>query len=117
VDDWRAVQRRDEEAAALQKAAQDRRRREASAEHGWDGIGERLTRRYSELPLRQLPQMQAAYLEEAVTALAEAVGRLLGENASELDQRSYARVLDKVADRAQVPASLVAWLVRQRTAR
>jgi hypothetical protein len=55
------------------------------------------------------------YLEEAVEVLAEAARRLLGESPTEVDHRSFARVLDKVADRAQVPAPLVAWLVRQRT--
>jgi hypothetical protein len=115
LDDWRSYQRREEEAAALQKAAQERRRREASVEHGWDSITERLTRRYAEMPLRQLPQMQALYLEEAVDVLADAARRLLGDNASEVDHRSFARVLDRVADRAQVPAAIVAYLVRRKS--
>jgi hypothetical protein len=115
LDDWLAYQRRDQEATALQKAAQERRRREASVEQGWDSITERLTRRYAEMPLRQLPQMQALYLEEAVGVLADAARRLLGDNPSEVDHRSFARVIDRVADRAQVPAPLVAWLVRQRS--
>src|SRR2546422_975002 len=72
-------------------------------------------RRYAEMPLRQLPQMQALYLEEAVSVLAEAARRLLGENAAEVDQRGFARVLEKVADRAQVPAAFIAWLVRQKS--
>jgi hypothetical protein len=115
VEDWRAYQHRDAEAAALQKAAQERRRRDSSVEQGWDAVGERLIRRYAEMPMRQLPQIQALYLEEAVAVLTEAARRLLGENASEVDHRSFARVLDKVADRAQVPAALVAWLVRQKS--
>jgi hypothetical protein len=115
LDDWQAYRRREEEAQALQKAAQDRRRREASVEQGWDGITERLTRRYAEMPLRQLPQMQALYMEESVGVLAEAARRLLGENATEVDQRSFARVVERVADRAQVPAAVVAYLVRQKT--
>ena len=115
MDDWVAYQRRDEEAAALQKAAQERRRREASVEQGWDAITERLTRRYAEMPLRQLPQIQALYLEEAVAVLADAARRLLGDSPSEVDHRSFARVLDRVADRAQVPAPLVAWLVRRKS--
>lgn len=114
VQDWLTAKRRDEEGAALLKAAQERRQREAAAGQGWDAISERLTRRYAEMPLRQLPQMQALYLEEAVGVLAEAVGRLLSSNAAESDHRSFARVLDKVADRAQVPAPLIAWMVRQK---
>src|SRR5206468_991437 len=115
MDDWIAYKRRDEEAASLQKAAQERRRREASVEHGWDSVIERLTRRYAEMPLRQLPQMQALYLEEAVGVLAEAAQRLLGDNPSEVDHRSFARVIDRVADRAQVPAPIVAWMVRRKS--
>jgi len=115
MDDWVAYQQRDQEAAALQKAAQERRRREASADQGWDSIMERLTRRYAEMPLRQLPQMQALYLEESVGVLAEAARRLLGDNPSEVDHRSFARVIDRVADRAQVPAPVVAWMVRQKS--
>jgi len=115
MDDWLAYQRRDEEAAALQRTAQERRRREASVEQGWDAITERLTRRFAEMPMRQLPQVQALYLEEAVSVLAEAARRLLGDNAAEVDHRSFARVLEKVADRAQVPAAFVAWLVRQKS--
>ena len=116
LDDWRAYQSRDQEAAALQKTAQERRRRESSVEHGWDDITERLTRRYAEMPQRQLPQVQALYLEEAVEVLAEAARRLLGDKPSEVDHRSYARVLERVADRAQVPAPVVAWMVRQKSA-
>jgi hypothetical protein len=115
LEDWQACKRRDEQALALQKAAQERRQREASVEQGWDAITERLTRRYAEMPLRQLPQMQALYLQEAVEALADAARRLLGENASEVDHRSFARVIDRVADRAQVPAAMVAYLVRQKS--
>jgi hypothetical protein len=115
LEDWQAYKQRDEQALALQKAAQVRRQREASVEQGWDAITERLTRRYAEMPLRQLPQMQALYLEESVAALAEVARRLLGDNASEVDHRSFARVIDRVADRAQVPAAMVAYLVRQKT--
>lgn len=115
LDDWLATRSRDEQAQAMQKAAQERRRREASVEHGWDGITEQLTRRYAEMPMRQLPQVQAVYLEEAIGVLAEAARRLLGENATDVDHRSFARVLERVADRAQIPAALVAYLVRQKT--
>lgn len=115
LDDWQAYRSREEQAAAMQKAAQERRRREASVEQGWDGITERLTRRYAEMPLRQLPQMQALYLEESVGVLAEAARRLLGDSPTEVDHRSFARVVDRVADRAQVPAAMVAYLVRQKT--
>jgi len=115
LEDWHLQKRRDEEAAAYVRAAQERKRREVGVEQGWDGINERLTRRYAELPLRGLPQTQAAYLEEALELLSDAVKRLMPDTPTELDQRALARVIEKVADRAAVPAPMIAFLLRQRT--
>ncbi len=116
LDDWQTAKLRDEQATALQRAAAEKRRREQSADQGWDGIIERLTRQYADMPMRQLPQMQAIYLDEAIRLLADAARRLLGDSPAEADQRSFARALDRVADRTQVPAAIVAYLVRQKAA-
>jgi hypothetical protein len=113
--DWEQVKLRDVEAQNLQRAAAERRKREASVEQGWDGIMERVSRRYAEIPLRQLPQMQALYMEESIGILADAASRLLGENAAEVDHRSFARAIERVADRAQVPAAVIAYLIRQKS--
>jgi hypothetical protein len=115
LEDWEITKRRDQEAVNLQKAAQERRQRDQSADQGWDGVIEQVTRKYAEMPMRQLPQMQALYLEESVNLLTAAVRRLLGDNPTELDHRSFARALDRIADRAQVPAALVAYLVHQKS--
>jgi hypothetical protein len=114
-EDWLQQKRRDEEAAAYVRASQERKRRDAGVEQGWDGVSERLTRRYAELPLRGLPQTQAAYLEECLDVLAEAVQRLIPAAPSEVEQRALARVIEKVADRAGVPSSMIAFFLRQRT--
>jgi hypothetical protein len=114
-EDWLQQKRRDEEAAAYVRAAQERKRREAGVEQGWDGISERLTRRYAELPLRGLPQTQAAYLDECLEVLADAVQRLMPATPTEVDQRALARVIEKVADRSAVPAPVIAFFLRQRT--
>jgi hypothetical protein len=116
-EDWLQQKRRDEEAAAYVRSAQERKRREAGVEQGWDGISERLTRRYAELPLRGLPQTQAAYLDECLDVLADAVRRLMPDTPTEVDQRALARVIDKVADRAAIPGPMIAFLLRQRTSR
>jgi hypothetical protein len=118
IADWEEEKKRGAAAAQLQAAAAERRRREAAAGQSWDSISEQLSRRYAETPLRQLPHVQAAFLDEAVGVLADAVQRMMNTaNVPEPEQRAYARTLDKVAERAQVPATLVAWLVRQRLSR
>src|SRR5262249_38843500 len=115
LEDWLQQKRRDEEAAAYVRAAQERKRRGAGGEQGWDGGSERLARRYAELALRGLPQTQGAYLDEALDVLTEAAQRLLPAAPSEVDQRALGRVIEKVADRAGVPAPLIAFFLRQRT--
>lgn len=114
LQDWQEQKQREEQAAAFARTMQEKRRRETGVEQSWEAISERLTRRYAEMPLRGLPQTQAAYLEEALDVLSEAMGRLMPETPSEADQRGLARVIDKVADRAGVPGALIAFLLRQR---
>jgi hypothetical protein len=114
LQDWQEQKQREAEAAAFTRTMQEKRRREAGVEQSWEAISERLTRRYAELPLRGLPQTQAAFLEEALDLLAQAMGRLMPESPSETDQRGLARVIDKVADRCSVPAPMIAYLLRQR---
>lgn len=115
LEDWAQQKQREQEQAAFTRSMQERRRREVGVEQNWEAVGERLTRRYAELPLRGLPQTQAAYLEEALDVLAEAMTRLMPADPVEADQRGLARVLDKVADRSGVPAPMIAFLLRQRT--
>jgi hypothetical protein len=115
IADWEEEKKRGAASAQLQAAAAERRRRETAAGQTWDSVSEQLARRYAETPLRQLPHVQAAFLDEAIGVLADAVQRMMNTAAiPEPEQRAYARTLDKVAERAQVPATLVAWLVRQR---
>src|SRR5215210_5485234 len=97
LDDWLTQKRREEDAAAFQRTQQERRRREAGVEQGWDGVSDRLTRRYAEMQNRGLPQVQAAYLEEALDLLTDACARLMPDSPSEVDQRALARAIDKVA--------------------
>jgi hypothetical protein len=114
MEDWQEQKQREQETAAYTRTLQERRKREAGVEQNWEAVSERLTRRYAELPLRGLPQTQAAFLEEALGVIEEAMGRLMPRSPSEMDQRGLARVIDKVADRCGVPSPMIAYLLRQR---
>lgn len=117
IADWEEEKKRGAAAIQLQAAAAERRRREAAAGSSWEAISDQLSRRFADTPLRQLPHVQAAFLDDAVGILAEAVQRMMNTaTVPEPEQRAYARTIDKVAERTQVPATLVAWLVRQRVA-
>jgi hypothetical protein len=58
--------------------------------------------------------VQAEFLAYCVGELAQDYASLMGETPSEPDLRSYARVLDRIADRTGVPAAMVGYLVLQK---
>jgi hypothetical protein len=117
IDDWEEQARHDREAQRLLAESRARRQTEVSNLASWEAVADRIARLYSETPMRQLPQVRADYLEAALQVLIEAVNKLTppGHAPSENDERQLARVLDRVADRANVPATLVAYMLRQRT--
>ena len=77
-------------------------------------MAEQLAQKYTGLANRTLPSVQGRFLAEAVDVLAEAYGRLMPETPTEPDDRGYSRCLERVAERAMVPGSLIAYLVLER---
>jgi len=114
VEDWETYKLNQTEAQRLQ--AETRRQLQTKIESGgtWDAVGEQLVRAFAALTNRNLASVQARYLDQAVTTLAEAYGRLMSETPTELEERSYARVLERVSERAGVSSSLIAYFVLRR---
>jgi hypothetical protein len=110
LEDWEHVKQRE----TLSRASQDRQKvtqdRERVLEHSWESVSEEVYRIYSRIPLKQLPQQRAAFLLQVLPVLAEGRARLFqGDNAKmEANQRGLARVIDRVATLADVPATWVA---------
>lgn len=116
IDDWRQIQEIEREKARLRTTGP---RAAVAAPAGgltWESLAEQLTRRYAEWPLRALPSVQAEFLDHAVGEIAKAYPELMRERDpdSEAPLRAYSRVLDRVADRVGVPASMIGFLVVQR---
>lgn len=106
--DWLATQKRDERVAALREATYARRDKQEAASQNWDQLYDYATRTYSQLAMRQLPQMKARYLTDMLYVLAEAMATLYPDNPDDNTERLFARVIDKVAANADVPPALVA---------
>lgn len=113
-EDWEHEKRQAEEAAKLTVQSRQQYARRADAEQSWDGLAEQLVRKFQALPNRGLASVQGRYLAESVAALAEGYERLMGEGAGEMEERNYSRALDRVAERAGVSSSFVAYLVQER---
>jgi hypothetical protein len=109
--DWEAIKAAQVEAARLQEQTKQQYQRQTEAGTTWEAVGEQIVRRFAAQPHRGLSSVQGRFLEEAVETLAEAYGRLMSEDPSEQDERSYTRILERVAERVNVPAAMIGYLV------
>jgi len=107
-DDWAAIQQREARVAAMREATYERRDRQEAEAQSWDSVYDYVSRTYSTTPLRQLPQGKARYLKEALAYLCNAMEQLYPANPDENVERLLARVIDRIAHSADVPATLVA---------
>lgn len=117
LEDWRQIQEIERETARLRQARPAAPT--ATDANTWESLADSFTRQYSATTNRQYPSMQARFLDQCVEEIAKAYPSLMGdkEEPDDPDLRAYGRVLDRVADRTSVPASLVGYLVLQRRQR
>ena len=109
LGDWTLTKRREAASEAARRAADEKRRIEAAADRTWDGVAEQVSRRYAGTPLRQLPQVRARYLQEAIKIISDGMDHLYNpESADELSERALARVIEKVATLMEMPGPMVA---------
>lgn len=108
LTDWLATQKADARVAAMHAATYEKRDRIESETQNWDALYDFVARSYSGLPMRQLPQVKSRYLTDMLYALSEGMDRLYGEKPEETTDRLLARVIDRVAQNAEVPSTLVA---------
>ncbi len=105
-DDWERTKRRDQEARRLQEAAMDRARAEVSARTNWDSVYETLSRKFAATSNKSVPQNRANFYVDAVDYLAQC--RKDQSNRDDLGERNFARCVERLAQYAEVPSTLVA---------
>ncbi len=106
--DWVTVSQRDQRVAAMKAATYDRRDHQDAVSQNWDTLYDYVSRSYSTLAMRSLPQSKARYLTDMLYVLSDALNQLYSDQPDEPTERLLARVVDKVASNAEVPATLVA---------
>jgi len=102
------------EGARLQQQTREQFLKTAEAGQTWEAVGEQLIRRFAAIPNRGLTSVQGRFLSEAVPAIAEAYARLMPAQPTEHDERSYTRVLERLAERTNVTAPILGFLVEER---
>jgi hypothetical protein len=98
------------------RVAMDRQTYERTSEYGWETVLETLSRSYTQIHLRQLPQTRAKFIKEALSVISNAMDKNYPENPDDVTERALARAIDKVATLTETPAALIAmelWKIRE----
>ena len=119
IADYEAHKKRERVAEHTRRVAQERKHVERAAERAWESVAEQCSRKYAGTPLRQLPQVRAQYLFEAVQIISDAMDRIHPDGKiDEIGHRALGRVIDRAATLADVPGTTVAVeLIRFRSTR
>ena len=107
--DWEAVKTHEARVSAMQQQTNVRRVAEANQNTTWDALAERVTRMYTETQQRSFPQVKARYVTEALYFAVEAMDELYPDDPDELTERGLAKVIDRIANAAEIPATIVAY--------
>jgi hypothetical protein len=111
--DWELEKRRDAEKARLNEQAMNRMREEMASRTNWDTIYEQLGRQFAATPQRSLPQNRARFYEQAIEVVAEARRNITTWD--DLQERNFARCIERLAQYAEAPSVLVAADVLKRS--
>jgi hypothetical protein len=104
--DWESTKRKDVESQRLRTQALHRERAELHARSTWEDAYEELHKIYSSVGNRSWPQNRAKFYQQALQVLAEA--RREHPDTDDLNERNFARCLERTAQYADVPSALVA---------
>lgn len=110
-DAWERAKRRDQEARRLQEAAMERARAEVTSRTNWDSVYENLSRKYAAIPNKSVPQNRAKFYKEGIEYLAQS--RRDQQSRDDLGERNFARCIERLAQYAEVPSTIVALAVLQ----
>lgn len=105
-EDWAAIKEGDRIKRQLQERALDKARAELSAGQSWEGLYEKLSRKFAEMENRSLPQTRARFYLEAIDILADAL--IEKPVTDDMDERNFARCLERISQYSEVPSALVA---------
>lgn len=111
--DWASEKVKDAEKRRLQDQAYQRAKAQVQAGVSWEGVYEQLSRKFAETPNRSLPQNRARFFLEAIDVIVHAVRETPVND--ELAERNFARCLERVSQYSEVPSTLVALKVLEKT--
>jgi hypothetical protein len=110
--DWEVEKRRDAEKARLTQQSMNKLRQEMTARSNWETIYEQLSRKFASVPNKSLPQNKARFFEDALALVADA--RRGQTTWDDMQERNFARCIERLAQYAEVPSTIVGMMVLQK---
>jgi hypothetical protein len=107
--EWAATQQRDARVAAMRSATYQKKDKESTSSQSWDSVYDLVSKTWSGLHGRQLPQIRSRYIKEMVSAVATAMDELQPSDSDEHAQRLIARVIDRIAGNVESPSAMIAY--------
>lgn len=104
--DWELEKRRDAEKQRLNEQAMTKLRAELTARSDWDQVYESLSRKYAAVANKSLPQNRARFFEDGVELVVQA--RKDQTNFEDIQERNFARCIERLAQYAEMPSAIVA---------
>jgi hypothetical protein len=106
LSDWDIEKRRDAEKQRLNEQSMTKLRAELQARSSWDQVYEQLSRKYAAVANKSLPQNRARFFEDGVELVVQA--RKDQVNFDDLQERNFARCLERLAQYSELPSAIVA---------
>ncbi len=105
INDWEAYKRIKEEAQKTRSKEVERTRRDNEEARQWDGVYDNLSRIYSSINNKNLPQQRARFMAQAIDLVARQVS---SRELDEFGERNLARCLERISQYSEVPAPWIA---------
>lgn len=112
INHWESIKRRRAETERLKREAIEKDKKAAKAASNWDNVYDLISREYSALANKAMPQVKARFVRRCVDICVETIdGRALDES----DERNLSRVIERISAYTEVSATHIALLVLDRT--
>ncbi|MCW5946572.1 MAG: hypothetical protein KIT74_06030 [Fimbriimonadales bacterium] len=111
INDWEAFKRIKAEATKTKTKEFERTRRDTEAARQWDGVYDNLSRIYSAISNKNLPQQRARFMAQAIDLVARQVS---SQELDEFGERNLARCLERISQYCEVPPPLIALRVLEK---
>lgn len=111
-EDWIAAKEGDAVKRKLAEQALERAKAELTAKSSWEGLYDKLSRKFAETPNRSLPQNRARFFLDAVDIVAAAL--IETPITDDMAERNFARCIERISQYCEIPSALVATKVLEK---